>query len=767
MAADRGAVGSPPRRSAPSSSHQRQRDKMQIPDEKKSTYCDLPIKQQRRKLVQAVKDNPFLIVTGRTGSGKTTQLPKYLYEAGFSKHGTIGVTQPRKVAAISVAQRVAEEMNCSLGSLVGYQVRFDDCSSQDTAIKYMTDGCLLRHMMVDPDLTKFSVIILDEAHERTLTTDILFGLLKKLFQEKSPNRKEHLKVVVMSATIELVGLSAFFGNCPVVDIPGKIFPVKEIFCNLIGPKDKENSSYVNAVVKVTIEIHLNESAGDILVFLTGQSEIERTCELLFQKAESIDYQYDVQDHSIDGLLILPLYGAMPTEQQRRIFLPPPPGIRKCVVSTNISATSLTIDGIRYVVDGGFVKQLNHNPRLGLDMLEVVPISKSEAMQRTGRAGRTSSGTCFRIYNQDFWDQCMPDYMIPEIKRTSLTSVILTLKCLAIHDVIRFPYLERPDEKLILEALKHLYQCDAIDRSGHVTKLGLSMAEFPLSPNLTRAILKAASLDCEDLLLPIAAMLSVESVFIRPGEAEKQEEAELRHQELSSQAGGFNDFATLAIIFEQCKSSPSPSAWCQKHWIHWRCLQSAFRVEGQLREIIRKLKQQPDFPRESFDGPRQEILRRCLCTGYFTNVARRSVGRTFCTMDGHGTPIHIHPSSALYNQEPKLEWIIFHDVLVTSKMYVKTVCPIRYEWVKDLLPKLYQFDVYELSSMARHEVTEEEIKKWENKEDLKQQKDRAMKESLKKMQRRNDDKSILDARARFLERKHQRAQNITGTLKEND
>ncbi|XP_056672467.1 probable ATP-dependent RNA helicase DHX40 isoform X3 [Monodelphis domestica] len=723
MAADREPVRSSQGRSAPISCHRRQRDKIQIPEEKKITYCDLPIKQQRRKLIQAVKDNPFLIVTGRTGSGKTTQLPKYLYEAGFSKHGTIGVTQPRKVAAISVAQRVAEEMNCSLGNLVGYQVRFDDCSSQDTAIKYMTDGCLLRHMMVDPDLTKFSVIILDEAHERTLTTDILFGLLKKLFQEKSPTRKEHLKVVVMSATMELVGLSAFFGNCPVVDIPGKIFPVKEIFCDLIGPKDKENSSYVNAVVKVTLEIHLNELAGDILVFLT--------------------------------------------EQQRRIFLPPPPGIRKCVVSTNISATSLTIDGIRYVVDGGFVKQLNHNPRLGLDMLEVVPISKSEAMQRTGRAGRTSSGTCFRIYNQDFWNQCMPDYMIPEIKRTSLTSVILTLKCLAIHDVIRFPYLERPDEKLILEALKHLYQCDAINRSGHVTKLGLSMAEFPLSPNLTRAILKAAFWGCEDLLLPIAAMLSVENVFIRPGEAEKQKEAELRHQELSSQAGGFNDFATLAVIFEQCKSSTSPPTWCQRYWIHWRCLQSAFRVEGQLREIIRKLKQQPDFPRENYDGPKHEILRRCLCTGYFTNVARRSVGRTFCTMDGHGTPIHIHPSSALYNQESKLEWIIFHDVLVTSKMYVKTVCPIRYEWVKDLLPKLYQFDAYELSSMARHEVTEEEIKRWENKEDLKQQKDEAMKESLKKMQRRNDDKSILDARARFLERKHQRSQGITGTLKETD
>uniref|UniRef100_A0A286X7L1 DEAH-box helicase 40 n=1 Tax=Cavia porcellus TaxID=10141 RepID=A0A286X7L1_CAVPO len=304
----------------------------------------------------------------------------------------------------------------------------------ETAIKYMTDGCLLKHILGDPNLTKFSVIILDEAHERTLTTDILFGLLKKLFQEKSPNRKEHLKVVV---------------------------------------------------VKVTMDIHLNEMAGDILVFLT--------------------------------------------DQQRRIFLPPPPGIRKCVISTNISATSLTIDGIRYVVDGGFVKQLNHNPRLGLDILEVVPISK-------------------------------------------------------------FPYLDPPNERLILEALKQLYQCDAIDRCGHVTRMGLSMVEFPLPPHLTCAVIKAASLDCEDLLLPIAAMLSVENVFIRPVDPEYQKEAEQKHRELAAKAGGFNDFATLAVIFEQCKSSGAPASWCQKHWIHWRCLFSAFRVEAQLRELIRKLKQ---------------------------------------------------------------------------------------------------------------------------------------------------------------------------------
>ncbi|NXS08581.1 DHX40 helicase, partial [Neodrepanis coruscans] len=483
----------------------------------------LPIRRSRRELVEAVRERPFLIVTGETGSGKSTQLPRYLYEAGLAQHGAIGVTQPRRVATISVAQRVAEEMGCSLGSLVGYQVRFDDCSCEDTAIRYMTDGCLLRQILTDPLLSKYSIIILDEAHERSLSTDILFGLLKKLFLQKKPaERRTDMKVVVMSATLEVDKLSEFFGHCPVLHIPGRSYPVKEIFCNLLSPRDVGSSAYVTEAVKVTLDVHLNEPEGDILVFLTGQVEIERACDLLFKKAECIDYRYEVHDQAIEGLLILPLYGSMSTDQQKRIFLPAPAGIRKCVVSTNIAATSLTIEGIRYVVDAGFVKQLNHNPRVGLDILEVVPISKSEAKQRAGRAGRTSAGKSYRLYSREFWEQSMPDHTIPEIRRTSLTSVILTLKCLSVHDVIRFPYLDPPEERHILEALKELYQCSAIDRykitrmRGQVTKLGEFLVQFPLPPNLSCAVIKAASLGCEDLLLPIAAMLSVENVFIRPG-----------------------------------------------------------------------------------------------------------------------------------------------------------------------------------------------------------------------------------------------------------
>ncbi|XP_075709158.1 putative ATP-dependent RNA helicase DHX40 [Rhinoderma darwinii] len=718
----------------------------------------LPIHKCKDELLQAAKAHLFFVVTGDTGSGKTTQLPQYLYKAGFGKHGIIGVTQPRRVATISVAQRVAEEMDCSLGRTVGYQVRFDDCTSQNTAIMYMTDGCLLRHTLTDPNLTKFSTVVLDEAHERSLSTDILFGLLRKQFLMKcTSNRKYPLKVIVMSATLDIERLSKFFGNCPVCTIPGKVFPIKERFHNLIGPRDKDNSAYVTETVKVTLQTHLNEPAGDILVFLTGQSEIEKACDVLYQKAEMIDYRHDVYDSAVEGLLILPLYGSMPTDQQKRIFLPPPKGIRKCVVATNIAATSVTIAGIRYVIDSGFVKQLNHNPRAGLDVLEIVPISKSEAVQRTGRAGRTASGKCHRIYSEEFWEKCMPDHMIPEIKRTSLTSVILTLKCLEVNDVIRFPYLDPPEERFILEALRKLYQCSAIDRSGNVTDLGRFIVEFPLSPNLACALIKATSLGCEDLLLPVAAMLSVEHVLIQSGVAQKEKEAEKSHKTLSDMAGGDNDFATLFSIFEHCKSSDNPASWCHRHAVHWRAVKSAFSVEKQLRDLTNKLKQMKNFPVESSDLPENELLKHCLCAGFFSNVARRSIGRTFCTMDGNGSMVHIHPSSALCGQEANLEWILFHSVLVTSKIYVRTVCPIRYEWVKDLLPKLHDVDAYELSNVAREEVTEEELAKWESREQTKRNNE-GLEASLKKMQKRNDDKSISDARTRFLQRKQQKLRN---------
>ncbi|XP_026565991.1 probable ATP-dependent RNA helicase DHX40 [Pseudonaja textilis] len=290
--------------------------------EKKLSSVQLPISKFRRKLVETIQGNKFVVVTGETGSGKTTQLPKYLFEEGFARHGTIAVTQPRRMAAISVAERVAEELGCPVGGLVGYQVRFEECISEGTAIKYLTDGCLLRQILADPHLTQYSVVILDEAHERSLCTDILFGLLKQLFhQQKETQRKEPLKVVVMSATLDVEKFSAFFGHCSVVEIPGRKYLVEEIFCDALGPRDANSSAFITETVKVTLDVHLNGSAGDILVFLTGQSEIERACELLFRKAEMIDYRFDVRDGAVDGLLILPLYGCMPTAAPSAEFAP--------------------------------------------------------------------------------------------------------------------------------------------------------------------------------------------------------------------------------------------------------------------------------------------------------------------------------------------------------------------------------------------------------------------------------------------------------------
>uniref|UniRef100_A0AAY4EAU0 RNA helicase n=1 Tax=Denticeps clupeoides TaxID=299321 RepID=A0AAY4EAU0_9TELE len=644
----------------------------------------LPIYQQKERLVEAVRCNAFLVVTGETGSGKTTQLPQYLFQAGFWKGGKIGVTQPRRVAAITVAQRVSHEMGFTLGREVGYQVRFDDCTSKDTVIKYMTDGCMLREILADPGLTQYGVVILDEAHERSLNTDVLLGLMKKNHcRGGSHSRSSSLKVIVMSATLETEKLSAFFGRCPVFTIPGRTFPVSEQFCNLIGPKDIDGSGYVKEVVNMVLDVHTSETAGDILVFLTGQSEIERACDMLFKKAEAIDYRYDVRDRTVDGLLILPLYGSMPTGHFPFIFTQ-----YSYIVFLHV-LTAL------YVVDSGFVKQLAHNSRVGMDVLEIVPISK-------------------------------------------------------------FPYLDAPEERFILSALKQLYQFDAIDRRGHVTELGRQMVQFPLPLGLTRVLLRAAALGCEELMLPIAAMLSVENVFIRPGHPEKQKEAETKHREIASDAGKNNDFTMMLSVFEKCKSSESPSSWCRENWIHWRAVKSAFSVESQLSEILLRIKQQRDFSTEEFEGSQSELFRQCLCSGYFTNVARRSIGKSFCTMDGHGSTVHIHPSSALFGEESQLDWIIFHDVLVTSRMYVRTVCPIRYEWVKDLLPKLHEVDAYELSNVAREEVTEEEVAKWESKEAFKRQMGDQCDSSIK-LDKRSDENSITEARARYMQRKQKRRQ----------
>lgn len=727
-----------------------------------SSRSKLPIHEYEERLVEATRQSQCIVITGETGCGKTTQFPQFLHRAGYGKDGMIGVTQPRRVAAISVAHRVAHEMRCRLGAEVGYQVRFDDCTSPSTEIKYMTDGCLLREFLDDAELTRYGVIVLDEAHERSLATDILFGLVRDLLDKpltEMKSRKTPLKVVVMSATLDVRKFSSFFNSCPVFEIPGRVFPVEVNYCCQDETFDHHKLTYMSQVTRTVMDIHLDYPVGDILVFLTGQAEIESICNRLFQAAETISYDTDVRCEGIQGLLILPLYGAMATEQQQRVFEPTEQGIRRVIVATNIAATSLTIDGIVYVVDSGYVKQLAYNPHTGLDSLEIVPIAKSEAVQRTGRAGRTSPGKCFRLYSKKFYDG-MKETTVPEIQRTSLTSVILDLKCMGIINVLEFRYLDPPEERMILEALRQLYYFQAIDAEGRITSLGKQLAQFPLQPSLARVLIRSKELHCEEAVLPVIAMLSVENIFIRPSKKDEAERALEAHKELAEAGGGTNDFATLLAIYKLATESSNLRKWCRNHFIHWRAMKTARSIHQQLETILSKQPIRGETDIELAAAPVSQRVRQSLCYGLFGNVARIAFGRrSFKTMDGHSTTAYVHPSSALFGAEDSLDWVVYYELLETAKTYMRTVCPIRYVWVKDLLPQLHEIDVYRLSDCERRRPRVEEQGEDENNDLFPSPKKARTLSGEEEEGREGLKERAASARERYLARKMLRQQTV--------
>lgn len=390
-----------------------------------STRLKLPVYQFCEKLLNAVENNQVVVVEGETGSGKTTQIPQFLVEDGkYTEYGMVACTQPRRVAATSIAQRVAEEMDVTLGEHVGYSVRFDEMSSPQTLLKFLTDGMLLREAMSDPLLKRYSVIVLDEAHERTLATDILMGLLQEVLLKR---KDDGFKVVVMSATLDAGKFQKYFNGAPLLSVPGRTHPVEILYTK--APE----RNYVEAAIRTTVQIHLHEAPGDILVFLTGEVEIETCCQ---------EIRYQVANESTpetSEIVVYPLYSSLPPAQQRKIFLPAPkakvvggkPG-RKVVVATNIAETSLTIDGVVYVVDPGFSKQKVYNPKIRVESLLVSPISRASAKQRAGRAGRTRPGKCFRLYTEKSFRGDLQETTYPEILRSNLGNVVLTLKSLHVE-----------------------------------------------------------------------------------------------------------------------------------------------------------------------------------------------------------------------------------------------------------------------------------------------------------------------------------------------
>ena len=384
---------------------------------------ELPVNKNKSKILNGVEQNQVVILVGETGSGKTTQIPQLLYAKNYRK---MVVTQPRRVAAISISKRVAEEMNVKLGTTVGYQIRFEDVSQRDTSIKFVTDGILLRELLNDKNLSKYNVIILDEAHERTLRTDILFGALKEILK-----KRKKLKLIIMSATLNAGQFAQYFNNAPVISIPGRQHQVSTFYA------PEKQSDYVDSAMVTILQIHKKPEPGDILVFLTGQEEIENMEKLLIEQTK--DLKSDLK------LMVCPIFSSLPSAQQALIFEKTPAGCRKVVLSTNIAETSITISGIRFVVDTGMVKIRGFNPKTGIETLNVSPISRASANQRAGRAGREAPGFCYRLYTEASFNT-LDSETIPEIKRCNLASVILLLKSSGIEDIVSFDFMDKPSRQ---------------------------------------------------------------------------------------------------------------------------------------------------------------------------------------------------------------------------------------------------------------------------------------------------------------------------------
>ncbi|KAJ8327909.1 DEAH-box ATP-dependent RNA helicase prp22 [Batrachochytrium dendrobatidis] len=635
----------------------------------------LPIFKLRDTIVKAVDENQLLIVVGDTGSGKTTQMTQYLAEEGFASKGMIGCTQPRRVAAMSVAKRVAEEVGCRLGQDVGYTIRFEDCTSPETKIKYMTDGMLLRECLVDDMLSKYQVLLLDEAHERTVATDILFGLLKKTVK-----KRPDFKLIITSATLDAERFSSFFFNCPILTIPGRTYPVEILYA-----KEPE-SDYLDSSLITVMQIHLSEPAGDILLFLTGQEEIDTSAEILYERMKALGPM-------VPELIILPVYSALPSEMQSKIFDPAPPGARKVVLATNIAETSITIDGIYYVIDPGFVKHSTYDPKLGMDALVVVPISQAQARQRSGRAGRTGPGKCYRLYTEAAYRNEMLPNSVPEIQRMNLSMIVLMLKAMGINDLVSFDFMDPPPVQTLVTALELLFQLGALDNEGLLTRLGRKMSQFPMDPTMAKTLLISTDLGCSEELLTIVAMLTAQNVFYRP--KEKQAQADQKKAKFHQPEG---DHLTLLTVYNAWKASKFSNAWCHENYIQARTMRRAQDVRKQLLGIMDRYRQDIVSCGRNYNQ-----VRRALCGGYFRNAAKKDPQEGYKTLV-EGTPVHVHPSSALFNKQP--EWLIYHELVMTTKEYMREVLAIEPKWLVEVAPTFFKVaDSTKISKRKRQEKIE--------------------------------------------------------------
>lgn len=627
----------------------------------KETRESLPMFQYREELLAAIEEYQILIIVGETGSGKTTQLPQYLHEAGVTKRGMVGCTQPRRVAAMSVAARVADEMGIKLGQEVGYSVRFENNTTEKTVIKYLTDGMLLREFMTDPALSTYSVLIIDEAHERTLNTDVLFGLVKDIARFRPD-----FKLLISSATMDAQKFSEYFDDAPIFNVPGRKFPVELHYT----PQPEAN--YLHAAITTIFQIHTTQPRGDILVFLTGQDEIDAAAENLQETCRKLG-------DKIGEMIIVPIYANLPPDMQQKIFDPTPPGARKVVLATNIAETSITIDGIVYVIDPGFNKENVYNPKTGMSSLVISPCSRASVNQRMGRAGRSAPGKCFRLFTKWAYFNELDESTTPEIQRTNLGNVVLLLKSIGINDLLEFDFLDRPPPETLMRSLEQLYALGALNVKGELTKIGRQMAEFPTDPMLAKSLLAAAEYDCVEEVLSITAMLQESSsLFYRP--KDKLLHADQARTSFTKPGG---DHMTLLNIWNQYVDTNFDKHWCRENFLQERSLVRARDVRDQLSKLCERV----EIPITGLANPDSIAVQKALTSGFFYNTAKMNRDGLSYRGIKSGQTVHIHPSSTLFQKGTK--YILYYELVLTTKEYVRSCLEIKVEWLPLVAPHFFK------------------------------------------------------------------------------
>ncbi len=624
----------------------------------------LPVYQQKDKILSAIKNNQVIIVESPTGSGKTTQLPLILYEAGLAEKGIIGVTQPRRIATLSVCDYMANQLNTNVPGLVGYKMRFNDMTSNETLLKVMTDGILLQEIKTDYILSRYSCIIIDEAHERSLNIDFILGLLKRILEER-----KDFKVIISSATINTSVFSEYFGGVPIVHIDSVMFPVGLVY----DPVAAAGNSYDELLFKINDIINRvirEKRKGDILVFLSGEKQIKDCIRMLNASPQR------------KKMVILPLYGRLSKEEQERVFIQTPKGKTKIVIATNIAETSVTIDGITSVIDSGLAKINSYNPKTYTSSLLETQISKASCNQRKGRAGRTQEGTCYRLYTRsDF--ETRPLFIKEEIYRTDLSEVVLRMAELGIRDFESFDFISSPGKAGIAGAVETLKLLDAINSDNSLTKYGEMMVKFPLSPRLSRIIVEAVY-NYPDIIeesVIAATFLSTNSPFLLPQGEEL--EARKAHHSLRTIEG---DFVSYIKIFRKFESVENREAFCDKYYLDIKVMNELENIKMQLEDIVRE-----DIGVPVLSGGKTSDYLYAVCKGLIQFVCVKSGKGIYRSLTAE--KIHIHPGSVMFRENP--QFIVAGEIVRTSKMFAHSVSPLRKEWLAnisaDLAEKLLRKD----------------------------------------------------------------------------